>query len=146
MLNFPLFHPGFQDGQAGTQEVLDIIGLLFDFHRPGFQAGDVQKVADKTVHPARFFPGQVDQLAPRILDPGQLSSSRRLLRAPVMEDKGVRRSWEIELSRDLSSLSVACRSWVLFRSLGQVSPLDGQSRLAGKSFEESRRSGARPSV
>ena len=54
----------------------------------------------------------------------------------MIETSGVRRSWEMELSSARCSFSVACEHLRLAGLFGQLGPLDGQGRLAGKRLQQ----------
>jgi len=71
----------------------------------------------------------------RVASSNSMSSSCKLLKAPVIETSGVRRSCEIELSS-----AVAAFQWLAAPQLSgllcQLCPLDGKRCLADKGFEQ----------
>ena len=93
-----------------VDEVADVAPVQFWFDVAGFDAGDVEQIADQAVEPGDGLLDFADQGRGK---PGRTfrAGSDRPLAALVMAAMGVRISWEMESSRVLPSRSDSAARW-----------------------------------
>src|SRR5574341_338864 len=125
----------FNLSQRGTDQVLHIGQLSSDAHRPRFQTGHIEQIADQAVQAVCFFISGLDQAAPRIIlelmvlrgECAQRAGNRDQGRAQVMRDRIQQRI--LQLFGSPQQLNLA-------RLISQFDSLDRQGRLTGKGLQQ----------
>ena len=118
-----------------ADELLDGLRALSHLQRSGLEARHVEEVADEPGQALRLVVGGLEELAPRRLVGGRVSS-RRTLVAPVTTPSGVRKSCDTELRSALRSCSVSARSRARRASSASCGALDRRADEAGERLEE----------